>query len=39
MKEMKLSELKGKSPAELLVVAEQLEVEAASTLRKQELMF
>ena len=39
IKEMKLSELKGKSPAELLVVAEQLEVEAASTLRKQELMF
>ena len=39
IKEMKLSELKGKSPAELLVLAEQLEVEAASTLRKQELMF
>ena len=39
LKEMKLSELKGKSPAELLVLAEQLEVEAASTLRKQELMF
>ena len=39
LKEMKLSELKGKTPAELLVVAEQLEVEAASTLRKQELMF
>ncbi len=39
LKEMKLSELKRKSPAELLVLAEQLEVEAASTLRKQELMF
>ncbi len=39
LKEMKLSELKSKSPAELLVLAEQLEVEAASTLRKQELMF
>src|SRR6201746_1795941 len=39
IKEMKLSELKRKSPAELLVLAEQLEVEAASTLRKQELMF
>jgi len=39
IKEMKLSELKRKSPAELLVIAEQLEVEAASTLRKQELMF
>ena len=39
IKEMKLSQLKSKSPAELLVLAEQLEVEAASTLRKQELMF
>ena len=39
LKGMKLSELKGKTPAELLVIAEQLEVEAASTLRKQELMF
>ncbi|MDE2383642.1 MAG: transcription termination factor Rho [Alphaproteobacteria bacterium] len=39
MKEMKLSELKRKTPAELLALAEQLEVEAASTLRKQELMF
>ncbi|MBG1233772.1 transcription termination factor Rho [Aestuariivirga litoralis] len=39
LKEMKLSELKSKTPAELLVIAEQLEVEAASTLRKQELMF
>jgi len=36
---MKLSELKEKSPAELLSFAESLEVENASTLRKQELMF
>jgi len=39
MQNMKLSELKAKSPAELLSFAEQLEVENASTLRKQELMF
>ncbi len=39
LKEIKLSELKRKSPAELLALAETLEVEAASTLRKQELMF
>ncbi|HEX8832922.1 MAG TPA: transcription termination factor Rho [Abditibacteriaceae bacterium] len=36
---MKLSELKAKSPAELLVFAEEHEVENASTMRKQELMF
>ena len=39
MDNMKLSELKAKSPAELLVFAEQYEVENASTMRKQELMF
>ena len=39
LKEIKLSELKRKSPAELLALAEQLEIEAASTLRKQELLF
>ena len=39
MQNMKLSELKAKSPAELLSFAEELEVENASTLRKQELMF
>jgi transcription termination factor Rho len=39
MDNMKLSELKAKSPAELLVFAEQFEVENASTMRKQELMF
>ncbi|MFT0859992.1 transcription termination factor Rho [Ancylobacter sp. G4_0304] len=39
MGEMKLQDLKSKTPAELLVFAEELEVENASTLRKQELMF
>jgi transcription termination factor Rho len=39
MQNMKLSELKAKSPAELLSFAEEHEVENASTLRKQELMF
>ena len=39
MPEMKLKDLKAKSPVELLAFAEELEVENASTLRKQELMF
>jgi transcription termination factor Rho len=39
MHEMKLQELKAKSPTELLAFAEEHEVENASTLRKQELMF
>jgi transcription termination factor Rho len=39
MPEMKLQDLKAKSPAELLAFAETVEVESASTLRKQELMF
>ncbi len=39
MQNLKLSELKAKSPAELLVFAEEHEVENASTMRKQELMF
>jgi transcription termination factor Rho len=39
MQDMKLEELKDKSPTELLSFAEQMEVENASTLRKQELMF
>ena len=39
MSEMKLQELKSKSPTELLTFAESLEVENASTMRKQELMF
>src|SRR5271157_3226531 len=39
MREMKLQELKTKTPAELVTFAEELEVENASTMRKQELMF
>ena len=39
MPEMKLQDLKSKKPPELLSFAEELEVENASTLRKQELMF
>ena len=39
MQEVKLHDLKAKSPAELLAFAEEYEVENASTLRKQELMF
>ena len=39
MENMKLSELKAKSPAELLEFAESCEIENASTMRKQELMF
>nr|WP_206340971.1 transcription termination factor Rho [Marinicauda algicola] len=36
---MSLQELKEKSPAELLELAEQLEIENASSLRKQGMMF
>ncbi len=36
---MNLQELKNKTPAELLNYAEELQIEAASSLRKQELMF
>ena len=39
MQEMKLQDLKVKSPTELLAVAEEFAVENASALRKQELMF
>ena len=39
MREIKLQELKAKSPTELLTFAEEVEVEGASTMRKQELMF
>ncbi len=37
--EIKLQDLKKKSPTELLVIAEELEVENASAMRKQELLF
>jgi transcription termination factor Rho len=39
MENMKLSELKAKTPAQLLEFAEEHQVENASTMRKQELMF
>ena len=39
MQDMKLQDLKVKSPTELLSVAEEFAVENASALRKQELMF
>ena len=39
MAEMKLDDLKSKSPTELLAFAEEHGVENASTMRKQELMF
>lgn len=37
--ELKLSDLKAKAPTELLAFAEELEVENASTLRKQDMLF
>ena len=37
--EVHLHELKQKAPAELLGIAEDLEIENASTLRKQDMMF
>ncbi len=39
MQEMKLQELKSKKPGDLIAFAETLEVENASVMRKQELMF
>jgi transcription termination factor Rho len=36
---MHLQELKNKTPAELLAFAEELQIENASTLRKQDMMF
>ncbi len=39
MREMKLQDLKAKTPAELVSFAEENGVENASTMRKQELMF
>jgi transcription termination factor Rho len=39
MREMKLQDLKAKSPSDLLIFAEEMEVEGASTLRKQELIY
>ncbi|MER8662888.1 transcription termination factor Rho [Mesorhizobium sp. M1148] len=39
MQEMKLAEFKNKKPPELIAYAESLQVENASVMRKQELMF
>jgi len=39
MEQVKLQDLKSKSPTDLISFAEELDVENASTLRKQELMF
>ena len=39
LKEIKLHDLKRKTPGELLIIAEELQVENASAMRKQELMF
>ncbi len=39
LKDVKLKDLKQKTPAELVTLAEELQVENASALRKQELMF
>ncbi len=39
MSSVDLQDLKAKSPGDLLAYAEELEIEAASTLRKQEMMF
>ncbi len=39
VREVKLSELKAKTPTDLTAFAEEVEVENASTMRKQELMF
>ena len=36
---VKLQDLKSKTPTEMLAFAEELEIEGASTMRKQELMF
>ena len=36
---LNLSELKAKSPKDLLSMAEELEIENASTMRKGEMMF
>jgi len=36
---MKLQELKNKKPADLLAFAEELEIENASSMRKQDMLF
>ena len=39
MEKMKLQDLKAKTPTDLVTFAEGVDVENASTMRKQELMF
>jgi transcription termination factor Rho len=39
MRQIKLQDLKAKSPTELLSFADEVEVEGASTLRKQEMLY
>ncbi|GJE61472.1 Transcription termination factor Rho [Methylobacterium trifolii] len=39
VREVKLQDLKSKTPTDLIAFAEEVEVENASTMRKQELMF
>ncbi|NWG46707.1 MAG: transcription termination factor Rho, partial [Alphaproteobacteria bacterium] len=39
LQELKLQDLKSRSPTDLLAFAEELEVENASTMRKQDMMF
>ena len=36
---MKLQDLKAKSPTDLLTFAEELEIENASSMRKQDMLF
>ncbi|HCY47414.1 MAG TPA: hypothetical protein DHV03_01915, partial [Alphaproteobacteria bacterium] len=39
MEQIKLQDLKVKSPTELLAFAEELDVENASAMRKQDMLF
>ena len=39
MEQIKLQDLKSKSPTELLALAEENDIENASTMRKQDMMF
>ncbi|HCN32683.1 MAG TPA: transcription termination factor Rho, partial [Rhodobiaceae bacterium] len=39
MEQIKLKDLKSKSPTELLALAEENDIENASTMRKQDMMF
>ena len=39
MESLKLSDLKAQSPKDLLAMADELEIENASTMRKGEMMF